>query len=105
MLTARRPLAAWRHTWVLSGIASDRFTHGVSVPFMSAEQNPTPPLSAPRRGVSAWWRALSILLLIVILLAWAAATSMTTQLQAQIEQLQARLIQVQIGRASCRERV
>lgn len=61
---------------------------------MSAEQNPTSPPSAPRRGVSAWWRALSILLLIVILLAWAAATSMTTQLQAQIEQLQARLIQV-----------
>ncbi|MFP5467094.1 MAG: anti-sigma factor domain-containing protein [Gammaproteobacteria bacterium] len=61
---------------------------------MSTEPTPSPTSATRRPGVSAWWRALSIVLLIVILLAWAAATSMTTQLQAQIAQLQARLIQV-----------
>lgn len=61
---------------------------------MSTEQMPSPTSPARRPGVSAWWRALSIFLLIVILLAWAAASSMTTQLQAQIAQLQTRLIQV-----------
>ena len=42
------------------------------------------------RGVSGWWRALAIFLLIVLLLAWAAAT----QLQPQISHLQPRLIDV-----------
>jgi anti-sigma-K factor RskA len=46
------------------------------------------------RGVSGWWRALAIFLLIVLLLAWAASASMMTQLQAQISHLQARLIDV-----------
>ena len=47
-----------------------------------------------RRQVSPWWRALAILLMLVVLLAWAAASSMVTQLQAQITHLQGRLIQV-----------
>ncbi|TNF60533.1 MAG: anti-sigma factor, partial [Burkholderiales bacterium] len=46
------------------------------------------------RTVSPWWRALAILLLIVLLLAWATASSMVSQLQAQIGHLQARLIDV-----------
>jgi len=50
--------------------------------------------SSPGRGVSGWWRALAIFLLIVLLLAWAASASMMTQLQAQISHLQARLIDV-----------
>lgn len=50
--------------------------------------------SSAGRGVSGWWRALAIFLLIVLLLAWAASASMMTQLQAQIGHLQARLIDV-----------
>jgi anti-sigma-K factor RskA len=46
------------------------------------------------RRVSTWWRALAIFLLIALLLAWAIASSMVTQLQAQIGHLQARLIEV-----------
>jgi len=46
------------------------------------------------RRVSPWWRALAILLVIVLLLAWAASTSMMTQLQAQIGHLQTRLIDI-----------
>lgn len=54
----------------------------------------TPASPADSRRVSPWWRALAIFLMIVVLLAWAAATSMTTQLQAQIAHLQSRLAQV-----------
>jgi len=50
------------------------------------------PSPSPSRGVSGWWRALAIFLLIVLMLAWAASSSMMTQLQAQIGHLQARLI-------------
>jgi len=46
------------------------------------------------RRVSPWWRALAIVLMLVILIGWAAASSMTTQLQAQIGHAQARLAQV-----------
>ncbi|MEZ5665550.1 MAG: anti-sigma factor [Burkholderiaceae bacterium] len=44
-------------------------------------------------GVSPWWRALAIFLLIALLLAWAASASMLAQLQAQIVHLQGRLIE------------
>lgn len=51
--------------------------------------------SVPRdRRVSPWWRALSILLLIALLLGWATSASMTEQLKAQITHLQGRLVQV-----------
>jgi anti-sigma-K factor RskA len=51
--------------------------------------------SAPRDPrVSPWWRALSILLLIALLLGWATSASMTEQLKAQITHLQGRLVQV-----------
>ncbi|MCU0926702.1 MAG: anti-sigma factor [Hydrogenophaga sp.] len=53
------------------------------------------PASTPAsRRVSPWWRALAILLLIVLLIGWAAAASMMTQLKAQIQHAQARLIEV-----------
>ncbi len=48
--------------------------------------------SAPvRHGVSAWWRALAIALLVALLLAWAASTSVVEQLKAQIAHLQAKV--------------
>lgn len=56
--------------------------------------NPDTPLPSPSRRVSPWWRALAITLLLALLLGWATATSMVTQLQAQIAHLQKRLIQV-----------
>lgn len=46
-----------------------------------------------RPGVSAWWRALAITLLLALLLAWAAAQSLHVQLTAQIAHLQQRLTQ------------
>lgn len=58
---------------------------------------PTPPdADAPQprdRRVSPWWRALAITLLLALLLGWAASTSMTVQLQAQIAHLQGKLTQ------------
>jgi anti-sigma-K factor RskA len=47
--------------------------------------------SPTRAGVSAWWRALAIALLLALLLAWAAAQSLHVQLTAQIVHLQQRL--------------
>lgn len=44
-----------------------------------------------RLGVSAWWRASTIVLLLALLLAWAAAQSLHVQLTAQIAHLQQRL--------------
>ncbi|WP_372658451.1 anti-sigma factor domain-containing protein [Hydrogenophaga sp.] len=58
---------------------------------------PIPPNSPPAAGfrrVSTWWRALSIFLLLILLVAWAASTSMVAQLQAQIQHLQTRLVEV-----------
>lgn len=46
------------------------------------------------RRVSTWWRALAILLLLVLLLGWATSASMVEQLKAQLGQQQARLVQV-----------
>ena len=53
------------------------------------------PASTPTfRRVSTWWRALAILLLLVLLLGWATGASMVEQLKAQLGQQQARLAQV-----------
>jgi anti-sigma-K factor RskA len=57
----------------------------------------TQPASLPASGfrrVSTWWRALAIFLLLVLLIGWAASASMVAQLQAQIQHLQARLVEV-----------
>ncbi|WP_051248838.1 anti-sigma factor [Acidovorax sp. JHL-9] len=44
-----------------------------------------------RRGVSAWWRALAISLMVLALIAWAASASMLEQLKAQIAHLQSKV--------------
>jgi anti-sigma-K factor RskA len=48
---------------------------------------------AARPGVSPWWRILSVVLLIALLLAWATGASMFEQLRSQITHLQGRLDQ------------
>ena len=45
-------------------------------------------------GVSAWWRALSIFLSLVLLIAWAFSASMYEQLKAQIHHLEAKLVEI-----------
>lgn len=61
----------------------------------------TPASTTASRRVSPWWRALAVFLVIVLLVAWAAGSSMMTQLQAQIRHAQARLIeQPQITRVA-----
>jgi len=54
----------------------------------------TKPTDSQARRVSPWWRALAIFLLLVLLIGWAANSSMMTQLQAQIQHAQARLVEV-----------
>ena len=54
---------------------------------------PTPSASA-RRGVSAWWRALAIFLLVTLFIAWATSASMVEQLKAQIAHLQTKVAAV-----------
>lgn len=45
-------------------------------------------------GVSAWWRALSIFLTLVVLIAWAFGASMYEQFKAQIHHLEAKLVEI-----------
>lgn len=53
------------------------------------------PASTPAsRRVSPWWRVLAVFLLLVVLIGWAANASMMTQLKAQIQHAQARLVEV-----------
>lgn len=70
------------------------------LPLFAAPKNsdmPDTPTTAPTsstpacRGVSAWWRALAIFLMVVALIAWAASASMLEQLKAQIAHLQAKV--------------
>ncbi|WP_291013191.1 anti-sigma factor [Hydrogenophaga sp.] len=58
----------------------------------STSSDPTP--ASGFRSVSTWWRALAILLLLVLLIGWAASASMFEQLKAQISHLQSRLVEV-----------
>jgi anti-sigma-K factor RskA len=53
----------------------------------------SPASTAASRRVSPWWRALAVFLLMVLLVGWAASSSMMTQLQAQIQHAQTRLIE------------
>ncbi len=55
---------------------------------MTETQSPT------SSGVSAWWRALSIFLALVIFLGWALGTSMYEQFKAQVHHLEAKLVQI-----------
>jgi anti-sigma-K factor RskA len=50
--------------------------------------------STSSTGVSAWWRALSIFLALVVLLGWALGASMYEQFKAQIHHLEAKLIEI-----------
>lgn len=61
--------------------------------------SPTPASDQPRaRGVSAWWRALAVVLLLALVLGWAASASLYEQLKAQIGHLQTRIAALpQIG--------
>lgn len=45
-------------------------------------------------GVSAWWRALSIFLTLVVLVGWAFCASMYEQFKAQIHHLEAKLVEI-----------
>ena len=54
----------------------------------------TPESTPASRRVSPWWRALAVFLLLVLLIGWAASASMMTQLKAQIQHAQARLVEV-----------
>jgi anti-sigma-K factor RskA len=55
------------------------------------EDTPSPPTPT---GVSAWWRALSIFLILVLCLAWALGASMYEQFKAQIHHLEAKLVEI-----------
>jgi anti-sigma-K factor RskA len=50
-----------------------------------------PTTTAPSPGVSAWWRALSVVLAVLLLLAWAFSASMFEQFKAQIHHFEKRL--------------
>jgi len=60
---------------------------------MSYPENTSPasPSSSSARGVSAWWRAFTIALLIVLGLAIASAMSMYEQFKAQLQHMQKQL--------------
>ena len=70
----------------------DRTRHNVSAqspePATTHTADPSDTAIPPARRVSPWWRALTIVLLLALLLGWAASTSMIEQLKAQIGHLQ-----------------
>jgi hypothetical protein len=55
--------------------------------------SPEAPQKAPT-GVSAWWRALSIFLTLVVFIGWAFSASMYEQFKAQIHHLEAKLVEI-----------
>ncbi len=55
--------------------------------------SPTTPPQTPT-GVSAWWRALSIFLVLVVFIGWALGASMYEQFKAQIHHLEAKLVEI-----------
>jgi anti-sigma-K factor RskA len=57
---------------------------------MTPTDTASPP-KTPARGVSAWWRALSIALAIILGLAIASAMSMYEQFKAQLQHMQTQL--------------
>lgn len=59
--------------------------------FENTAPSPSPTSSPTSRGVSGWWRALSIALLIVLGLGLASAISMYEQFKAQLEHMQTQL--------------
>jgi anti-sigma-K factor RskA len=59
-------------------------------------EDTTPPDATPKTstGVSAWWRALSIFLTLVVFIGWALGASMYEQFKAQIHHLEAKLVEI-----------
>jgi anti-sigma-K factor RskA len=59
-------------------------------------EDTTSPEAAPKTstGVSAWWRALSIFLALVVFIGWAFSASMYEQFKAQIHHLEAKLVEI-----------
>ena len=55
--------------------------------------SPTP-MPSTATGVSAWWRALSIFLALVVFIGWALSASMYEQFKAQIHHLEAKLVEI-----------
>ena len=60
------------------------------------EDTTTSPTTLPKTstGVSGWWRALSIFLLLVVFIGWAFSASMYEQFKAQIHHLEAKLVEI-----------
>jgi len=50
--------------------------------------------SSSSTGVSAWWRALSVFLALVVFIGWALGASMYEQFKAQIHHLEAKLVEI-----------
>jgi anti-sigma-K factor RskA len=59
-------------------------------------EDTTSPEASPKTstGVSAWWRALSIFLALVVFIGWAFSASMYEQFKAQIHHLEAKLVEI-----------
>lgn len=64
---------------------------GMPEPLLPSDTHPTDTAVPPASRVSPWWRALSVLLMLALLLGWAASASMTEQLKAQIRHLQSKV--------------
>jgi anti-sigma-K factor RskA len=59
-------------------------------------EDTTPLAASPQAptGVSAWWRALTIFLALVVFIGWAFSASMYEQMKAQIHHLEAKLVEI-----------
>ena len=60
-------------------------------PLLPSDTSPTDTTVPPASRVSPWWRVLAVVLLLALLLGWAASASMTEQLKAQIRHLQTKV--------------
>lgn len=70
----------------------DRTRSNVSAPSPESSTPATPATPIPPASrVSPWWRVLTVVLLLALLLGWAASTSMVEQLKAQIRHLQSKV--------------
>ena len=59
---------------------------------LSPSSAPSSAPTSPPRRVSPWWRGLSVVLLLVLVLGWATSVSLYEQLKAQIHHLQAKIV-------------
>lgn len=67
----------------------DRTRSNVSTPSPESTTPATP--IPPASRVSPWWRVLTVVLLLALLLGWAASSNMIEQLKAQIRHLQSKV--------------